>query len=331
MQGDEPAGREARARRRSATRPSAAGPSRHRGSSPAARMRRAASAIRSSRAHGQRGRAVERSTWLSASAASMDVEMRVRPVPGIASSPGSSSIRWVCGSARDSRSTAEPANAILPSRIPTASTQPNPEGPANVAIRPVTRVSSGISRSRRGAASEAAAPAGRIGEQARRASRIQTRAQPERERDPGLRAAEMARQQRAGADPRRAAAGKRIAGARGARRGSRRQHHGAAPLHRRGRGVEEPRGRVPGAGRLDDDPGRPHARRPPRAATRPSRRGRSRPATPSAARSASTCRRAPRERVTTTGRPRPARVARRSGIGRCRAPMHASWSRRRPG
>ena len=60
--------------------------------------------------------------------------------PGIATSSGSSAIRSVNGSARVSRSTSEPAKAIRPSRMPIASTQPNPLSPASVAIRPVMSI-----------------------------------------------------------------------------------------------------------------------------------------------------------------------------------------------
>ena len=67
--------------------------------------------------------AVARSTCSAASAA--PARWRWASVSaGMAISPGSSSTRRVCGSARVSSSTADPANATLPPRIPIASTQP---------------------------------------------------------------------------------------------------------------------------------------------------------------------------------------------------------------
>ena len=67
-----------------------------------------------------------------------------RSGPGSRPRRGRARTGRVNGSARVSRSTAEPAKATRPPVIPTASTQPNPRSPASVAIRPVTRASSGI-------------------------------------------------------------------------------------------------------------------------------------------------------------------------------------------
>ena len=87
----------------------------------------------------------------AASAAPVDVEMGVgqpgdRDLAGLELDPAG------CAGRPASRArSAEPAKATLPSRIPTASTQPKPDAPANVAIRPVTRVSRGMSAPSAGA------------------------------------------------------------------------------------------------------------------------------------------------------------------------------------
>ena len=105
------------------------------------------------------------------------------------------------GSARVSRSTSEPAKATRPSRIPIASTQPNPDAPASVAIRPVMSMSSGTGQP------------DRVREQCRQPVPIEPGPDPERQRDPGLRRAQVTDRQRPGPDPRRAAARERVGGA----------------------------------------------------------------------------------------------------------------------
>ena len=84
--------------------------------------------------------------------------------------------------------TSDPAKATRPSRIPTASTQPNPSSPASVAIRPVMSISSGTVR-----------PPGRRA--ARQPGAIQPGPEPERERDPGLDRAQVADRKGARPDP----------------------------------------------------------------------------------------------------------------------------------
>ena len=126
----------------------------------------------------------------------------------------------------------------------------------------------------RGAALEHRAPARRVGEQLGERVAVQAGAEARRERDPRLRPGEVAREQRAGALPRRAAAGERVARPRGAGRAARGERDDDPLLDRPRRGLEERRRGVPGARRLDDDPRRAEARPRRRAARRPSRRGR---------------------------------------------------------
>ena len=140
-------------RRRSASRP--IGPSPSRG--PRATHRAAAARARLAGAPGPRpgSAASPRSTCRDASAAC--ARWRWASVrPGIATWSGSSAIRTVNGSARVSRSISDPANATRPSRMPTASTQPKPESPARVAIRPVRSMSRGMVGQRTGSARSSA-------------------------------------------------------------------------------------------------------------------------------------------------------------------------------
>ena len=193
----------------------------------------------------------------------------------------------------------------------------------------VTRMSSGISGLPVAVRIVDRAPGRRGAPRARLA--VQPGAEPERQRDPRLRAAEVAGQHRAGPDPRRAAAGERIARARGPDRAARRQddRHARRPIARLGRREQRRRG-VPRAGRLDHDAAAPPAAsgRDRRAIHRHGRVTRNTPLGGPIRRDRAAAGRAPA--ITTAVLHDLARAGPAFRHGTCRAPRRASSSRRRP-